>query len=697
MRKKLHVSCHWLQSNQHIPGELTWENERLSFYPSGRARGMRKYQFQLERQAIDYLFYDQEAAHFISGKETFIFTGNQTKRILNAVHETEIASHSLLPQHATRILFEGPAEHMPSFMSVKGHLTLTNTDLSFEPTSALARFVPRSSVWKIILADITTINFSLSSMKLVIHTGDTKQILLGGYTSRLYGMIRAFSPQILKSLGIEQITGRFEEWEGNLFAGPLISHKGHLLIQRNRIFFTPASRFDAVAGAKAKEIDYKDTYAMRRGGLGSGRRIELCRAENDFNFMTDNSDERFGELLYDFMRDQESYDYHIAPNGQVDMDNATKLLQDKKRITSNESILFAGVACYEVESNCYIRGLLSMTDKHLIFWPNKVGRTKHRHIKISLSQLKRTPKQEAPILWTMGLKYKEQLLKFIPLGGGRFIDLFHEQMEFVRKVEEEEKSNEGLHERMTGRPILVQISTPQGETIKITGSVVQTDERGHLVFMCREDLMTELKFEPFSMQVMCEDGIFTFETKILKRNFIRGTDTKMPKFSFSLADSKNLEHVNRRKNVRASSLELTLQVYEVIPEEELKELNLPENEADEAGMLTYFHDISVNGCMLKSGPIFEEGLYIKTTLPITGNPLTLTAQCIRAVEPEITKDAEGAEESNNLWFYGFQFQNMTTKERSLIFQFITQQHVLAKKRLERDLHRWGILDQPSPM
>ena len=106
-------------------------------------------------------------------------------------------------------------------------------------------------------------------------------MLLGSMTPRLCGMIRAFSPQILASLGKEQITGRFEEWEGNLFSGPIISHKGQLLIQRNRIFFTPSSRLDAVAGAKYTQVDYKDCYDIKRGGMGSGRRIELRQKDSE--------------------------------------------------------------------------------------------------------------------------------------------------------------------------------------------------------------------------------------------------------------------------------------------------------------------------------------------------------------------------------------------------------------------------------
>ena len=690
MRKKLHVSCHWLKKDQHIPGELTWENERLSFYPTGRARGVRKFQFQLERQAIDYVFFAERAAHFISGKETFVFAGNQTKRILNAVHETEFVNHSLLPQHATRILFEGPIEHLPSLISVKGNLTLTNTHIAFEPTSVLARFVPKSSAWTIALADITKIDFTLSSFKLTLFTEDQKQVLLGSMTPRLCGMIRAFSPQILASLGKEQITGRFEEWEGNLFSGPIISHKGQLLIQRNRIFFTPSSRLDAVAGAKYTQVDYKDCYDIKRGGMGSGRRIELRQKDSEFCFMTDKNEVRFGEILYDFMRDSESYDYKVTPNGQVDPDIATKILRKNKRLNEEESILFAGIALYEVESSTYVRGLLGMTDKHLIFLPHKIARSHHRHLKLNLNNLKRTPKQDSPILWGMGLKYREQTLNFIPLGGGRFADLFHEQMEFVRKVDEEEKINDGLHERMTGTPHLVTLQkNPNSEdAIKLTNSIIQTDERGHLVLLCREDLMAEFKFDPFHLRVMCEDGIFSFDSKILKRDFIRGSDAKMPQFAFTLSDSKNLEHINRRKNVRASQLGLTLQVYEYISEKELEELKLPEDMSEEEGMLTYFHDISVDGCMLKSGPIFEEGLFITTTLPITGSPLTLKAQCIRADPPQ-------EPENENIWSYAFLFQEITTKERSLIFQFITQQHVLAKRRLERNLQRWGILPQPS--
>ena len=73
------------------------------FIPLGAPEVVRKFQFQLERQAIDYVFFAERAAHFISGKETFVFAGNQTKRILNAVHETKFVNHSLLPQHATRI------------------------------------------------------------------------------------------------------------------------------------------------------------------------------------------------------------------------------------------------------------------------------------------------------------------------------------------------------------------------------------------------------------------------------------------------------------------------------------------------------------------------------------------------------------------------------------------------------------------
>ena len=97
--------------------------------------------------------------------------------------------------------------------------------------------------------------------------------------------------------------------------------------------------------------------------------------------MTDKNEVRFGEILYDFMRDSESYDYKVTPNGQVDPDIATKILRKNKRLNEEESILFAGIALYEVESSTYVRGLLGMTDKHLIFLPHKIARSHHRHLK----------------------------------------------------------------------------------------------------------------------------------------------------------------------------------------------------------------------------------------------------------------------------------------------------------------------------
>ena len=103
---------------------------------------------------------------------------------------------------------------------------------------------------------------------------------------------------------------------------------------------------------------------------------------------------------------------------------------------------------------------------------------------------------------------------------------------------------------------------------------------------------------------------------------------------------------------------------------------------EEAGLLCRLHDISVHGFILRTGPIFELGLKVRTILPIAGNPLPIIAECIRYNEPE---------EKKGLWQYGFKFKYVSPKERSMIFQFITQQHVIAKRRLERDLWDWGLI------
>ena len=102
----------------------------------------------------------------------------------------------------------------------------------------------------------------------------------------------------------------------------------------------------------------------------------------------------------------------------------------------------------------------------------------------------------------MGLKYREQTLNFIPLGGGRFADLFHEQMGICEEGRRRRKINDGLHERMTGTPHLVTLQkNPNSEdAIKLTNSIIQTDERGHLVLLCREDLMAEFKLIPFTSE-----------------------------------------------------------------------------------------------------------------------------------------------------------------------------------------------------
>ena len=330
MREGLHATCHWLHNNQAIPGELSWKNERLSFRPSGKARDMKKFHFQIDGKAIDYLFFAEESAHFVSGSDTYAFMGTQTKPILTAIHERQKTSLSLIPSDPVRILLQDTTECMANaLMSVKGELTLTNVSLAFEPSGVTSKFGPAKDPWSMALKDITKLNFSLGTLRLSIQTKNEKHDLAGSITPRLYNVLRAFCPRILKLEKKELVTGRFEEWEASLYKPPL-SFKGFILMQRNRLFFTPSSRFDIAAGAKAVSVDFSNLVALRRGGWPE-RRIELCGLENDLVFTTDKGDARFAQILYDFTRDKSCYDYQVGPNGVVEPEVATKALRDAKK------------------------------------------------------------------------------------------------------------------------------------------------------------------------------------------------------------------------------------------------------------------------------------------------------------------------------------------------------------------------------
>lgn len=685
MQQGLQAACHWLQNSQAIPGELSWKNQRLSFRPSGKARGIKKYHFQLDAQAIDYLFFAEESAHFVSGEDTYIFAGNQTKQILNAIHERQRGNLSLIPDDPVRILLQDSAECMVNaLMSSKGELTLTNACLSFEPQGGISKFGPAKNPWKAPLKEITHLNFTLGTLRLSIQADGVKHDLTGGITPRLYNVLRAFCPQILAQQNLELITGRFEEWEANLFNGPL-SYKGYILLQRNRLFFTPASRVDAVAGAKAVFMDYSSLVALRRGGWPE-RRIELCGVKNDLVFTTDKSDARFSQILYDFTRDKSCHPYLVGPNGVVEPEVATQILRKFEKISTDDSVLFAGVGLYEVEDATYIRGLMSLTDKFFFFWPTQKSRRKYRHLKLNLKNLKSNPKQQNAQLWTMGLLYKKKPLNFIPLGGGKFADLFLEQMEFVHTIEKGDEEKKELLNRRYTQPVVVLINAETSNEIRINESVIEQAENNQLILMCSEDLKKTFQEAPFNLQVKAEDGIFDFTSKVLSQKRNRGLNPRMPQFAITLSTPQNLTHKNRRKQIRASRLGMSLQIYEILETEEAalgdEELKEAFRQDEEPGLLCRLHDLSVHGFMLRTGPIFELGLKIRTLLPIAGHPLPVIAECIRYKKPEDKKD---------LWQYGFEFHFVSAKERSLIFQFITQQHVIAKRRLERNLWDWGLI------
>ena len=685
MRQGLHATCHWLQNNQAIPGELSWKRERLSFRPSGKARDIKKYHFQIDAQAIDYLFFAEESAHFVSGSDTYVFFGPQTKPILTAIHERQKTSLSLIPSDPVRILLQDAAECMANaLMSVKGELTLTNVSLAFEPSGVTSKFGPSKEPWKVNLKDITAINFSLGAMRLSVQTSQEKHDLSGGITPRLYNVLRAFCPQILKQQKKELVTGRFEEWEASLFNGPL-SYKGYILMQRNRFFFTPASRFDAVAGAKPVSVDFSDLVALRRGGWPE-RRIELCGLDNDLVFTTDKGDARFAQILYDFTRDKSCYDYHVGPNGVVEPEVATKALRKAEKITDEESVIFSGIGLYEVDDSTYIRGLMALTDKFFFFWPTPRTRKKYRHLKLNLKHLKATPKQQSGQVWNMGLSYKKRPINFIPLGGGRFADLFWAQIEFVQDIDKAEEEKKELLNRKYTQPVVVFVNPESENEIKISESVLEQTDNNQMILMCSEDLKATFNNEPIKLQVKAEDGIFDFSTRVISQKNNRGLNPRMPKFAINLAAPQNLAHKNRRKQIRASRLNMSLQIYEILESEEEflgdEEIKETYKQDEEAGLLCRLHDISVHGFMLRTGPIFELGLKVRTILPIAGNPLPIIAECIRYNEPE---------EKKGLWQYGFKFKYVSPKERSMIFQFITQQHVIAKRRLERDLWDWGLI------
>ena len=684
MREGLHAACHWLQKNQAIPGELSWRNERLSFRPSGRARNIKKYHFQLDAQAIDYLFYAEDSSHFVSGSDTYVFTGNQTKPILTAIHEKQRVNLSLIPQAPERILLQDTAECMANaLMSVKGDLTLSNTSLSFEPLGGLSKLGPGKEPWKVQLEDITQLNFTLGTLRLSVVTEREKHDLTGAITPRIFNILRAFCPRILQQENKEMVTGRFEEGRANLFNGPL-SYKGFLLTQRNRIFFAPSSRWDAVAGAKPVCVDFSELIALKQGGWPE-RRIELCGPREDLVFTTEKGEERFSQMLYDFMRDKSCYDSPVGTNGIVEPELATELLRKTQRISEEDSVIFSGVGLYEVEDGTFIRGMMALTDKFFFFWPTAKTRKKHRFLKLNLKFLKPNAKSQPTPMWSMSLAYKKTSLVFIPLGGNRFADLFFDQMEFVQEIEKEEEEKKELLNRRHTLPMAVLINPETPEPLFIDHSVIEQGANNQLILMCNEDLKKTYKSDPINVQVKAEDGISDFSTRIVSQKPNRGLNPRMPKFAVTFSAPQNLVHKNRRKQIRASRLNLTLQMHEILePELELLEdesLKETYRQDPEPGLLCKLHDISVRGFMLYSGPVFELGLKVRTVLPIAGNPVVLIAECIRYIEPT---------EDQGLWQYGFT-STVSSKERSMLFQFITQQHVIAKRRLERDLWDWGLM------
>jgi hypothetical protein len=365
-----------LRGDDQFEGTLSLDEDYLFFRSVPTGPGKRPLAWELPRRVVDTvtLSDDMLRLDLVVGAVTHRFEGNEFDPLFAALQPARvglITGSFKIPDlgDSDPVLLEGAVNlFVNNLVSARGQLTLTETEISFEPREGL-----ETAVWKnlgktIRLDAIDDVDVVGIRRQVVISAGPERLVLGGSLAPRVYGILLCLRGDTVTLSPHEVLF----TWTVSLLRGP-VAIAGELIGSWRRMRFLPTGRIDALFGLD-DEIAMRMNEVTRvevRGRLE--RRLVISGGGEELSFDVPDPAERFEELK-DFLvqLDHESEPCLPAAGATESDPEIDELVEDWKTrlpfLESSSMHLLGGVLDVSRPDRAR-RGWLGLFGERIVFLP----------------------------------------------------------------------------------------------------------------------------------------------------------------------------------------------------------------------------------------------------------------------------------------------------------------------------------------
>jgi hypothetical protein len=419
--------CTMLRPDAQFDGHLSLDDKFLFFRAVPPGPGTRPIAWELPRTAVDHvtLSDDEFFLELTVGSMVHRFRGvglEPIYRDLKPNPRQGLSGGSPVGRDDEPLLKGGINLFVNKFMSARGQVTLSESELIFAGTGGI-----EASLWKnidkhILVCDITDIAVVGIRRQLVITTRTEKLVFGGALAHRLYGVLLALRGDTVTISGNQVLF----TWSVSLHRGA-VALSGELIGSSRRIRFVPSGRIDAIFGLD-QEIAIRIHQITRVEVRGLvDKRLVITGAGHALSFQLDEPQERF-EDLKDFLVEIDHESEPTIPETgatqrTLDTDELVEQWQQRLRFLDAPALSLLGVVLDLSRPGRARRGWLGIFARKIVFLPVGSLGGGEAPLVVNADDISRAAQGAAP-QEHLYLGVGDTTLRFLPRGGDEFAELF---------------------------------------------------------------------------------------------------------------------------------------------------------------------------------------------------------------------------------------------------------------------------------
>ncbi|HIN85102.1 MAG TPA: PilZ domain-containing protein [Myxococcales bacterium] len=405
-------------------GTLTVTNQRVQFNPTtlNKALGAGSWELaavQLERVELAGL---KKVLTIVAGPNTIRLMGRDVlilfDRLKSLVREIHGGSGDDAAFNSGEcILLQGDvALELNKVISTKGHITITNQRIRFQPKKTLESLLWRGTGLDAPLSSVTSVKLAAIRKRIELVVGGKKRAYFGALIPQLYGMLK-----VLIQDGSDNLLGN---WTATLHRGAL-AQRGELFATTQRLLFYPTGALDAITGA-SKEISLSVSRIDSMEVTRIEERLVVTAGQVQHQFTVANPGKRVMAMVPSMIYTPSDEEPEVTTEAfTVDLAVATTLLEPWKSsmIDQPGTLKLCGPAVQLQGGRGTRRGLLFLTSDKVIFGPTTHGNLQSNAVVLNLASLVPLGNDEEPEN-QLRLTADSMTIKLFPRGEVAFTQLF---------------------------------------------------------------------------------------------------------------------------------------------------------------------------------------------------------------------------------------------------------------------------------